>query len=214
MQRNVTLLHVEDDGATLCRIGAIFASMKGFCLSSTNLLSAGLSALEEKPDVLLVDIKLPDGDGTDLIRAVKERNLNTKILVLSSLRDEYNVVNAITLGANGYITKESSPRDIVKSVNDVLSGGCPLSSVVASHLVKIAQDNCRQINKDFSNLTPREIDVLWGIAKGLSYSDIAYHLSVSKQTIPSHIKKIYKKLGVNTRGEAVFEASQRGIIAL
>jgi DNA-binding NarL/FixJ family response regulator len=177
------------------------------------------------PKVLLTDLQLPDGHGTELIREVRHRFPETEIMVVSILGDEESVISAITAGATGYLLKDAVPTDIAATVRELCAGHSPISASIARFIVRRTQGQAQGTAQaqtkasplpalNTAKLTPREIDILWGIAKGFSYADIADHLGLSRQTVPGHIKSIYRKLEVNTRGEAVFEALQQGLIRL
>ena len=154
----------------------------------------------------------------ELIREVKQRNGTTEIMVISILGDEESVISAILVGANGYLLKDAFPTDIADTVRNLLRGHSPISASIARFIVRRTQGgpgtNSRVSDLNTAKLTRREIDILWGIAKGFSYAEIAGHLGLSRQTVPGHIKNIYRKLEVHTRGEAVFEALQQGLIRL
>jgi DNA-binding NarL/FixJ family response regulator len=141
--------------------------------------------------------------------------------VISILGDEESVISAVTVGATGYLLKDAFPTDIAATVRDLFAGHSPISASIARFIVRRTQGQSQEQAKapplpalNTAKLTPREIDILWGIAKGFSYADIADHLGLSRQTVPGHIKSIYRKLEVNNRGEAVFEALQQGLIRL
>lgn len=153
----------------------------------------------------------------DLIRDVRQHSQTTEILVISILGDEESVISAILLGANGYLLKDALLTDIADTVRDLMRGHSPISASIARFIVKRTQgvkDPVVGTDLNTAKLTAREIDILWGIAKGFSYGDIADYLGISRQTVPGYIKNIYRKLEVNTRGEAVFEALQQGLIKL
>jgi DNA-binding CsgD family transcriptional regulator len=117
----------------------------------------------------------------------------------------------------GYLLKDAFPTDIAATVRDLVAGHSPISASIARFIVRRTQNTPEPPPGPALNttkLTPREIDILWGIAKGFSYAEIASHLGLSRQTVPGHIKNIYRKLEVHTRGEAVFEAVQQGLIKL
>jgi DNA-binding NarL/FixJ family response regulator len=138
-------------------------------------------------------------------------------MVISILGDEESVISAIMVGATGYLLKDAFPTDIAATVHDLVAGHSPISASIARFIVRRTQGQPGRSPSpplNTTKLTPREIDILWGIAKGFSYADIAGHLGLSRQTVPGHIKSIYRKLEVNTRGEAVFEALQQGLIRL
>jgi DNA-binding NarL/FixJ family response regulator len=224
----ISVLLVEDDAPTRWRLHDALAAAS-FEVTSAATLAEARAALavsdRPAPKVLLTDLQLPDGHGTELIREVRQRFPDTEIMVISILGDEESVISAITVGATGYLLKDAFPTDIAATVRDLFAGHSPISASIARFIVRRTQGqgqgNLQGQTKapplpalNTAKLTPREIDILWGIAKGFSYADIADHLGLSRQTVPGHIKSIYRKLEVNTRGEAVFEALQQGLIRL
>jgi len=215
--QEITILLVEDDPPTLWRLQDALVKA-GFDVAAAATLGEARASLAARvPRVLLTDLQLPDGHGVDLIREVRQRHPATEIMVISALGDEETVISAITVGATGYILKDAFPSDIAATVRDLVAGHSPISASIARFIVRRTQVQAeppRGPEIDTAKLTPREIDILWGIAKGFSYAEIASHLGMSKQTVPGHIKSIYRKLEVHTRGEAVFEAVQQGLIKL
>jgi DNA-binding NarL/FixJ family response regulator len=215
--KEITILLVEDDPPTLWRLQDALAKA-GFDVAAAATLGDARASLAARiPRVLLTDLQLPDGHGLELIRETRQRHPNTEIMVISSLGDEETVVSAITVGATGYILKDAFPSDLAATVRDLVAGHSPISASIARFIVRRTQAQAvpppgPELNT--AKLTPREIDILWGIAKGFSYAEIATHLGMSNQTVPGHIKSIYRKLEVHTRGEAVFEAVQQGLIKL
>lgn len=212
----ITVLLVEDDAPTRERMRNALAGEPGFSVTEAGSLAQARAALQQgAPDVLLTDLQLPDGHGVDLIREIRARFPATEIMVISILGDEESVIAAISVGATGYLLKDAFPTDIAATVRELVAGHSPISASIARFIVRRAQrepDAATHQQLNTARLTPREIDILWGIAKGFSYADIAAHLGLSRQTVPGHIKSIYRKLEVNTRGEAVFEALQQGLI--
>jgi DNA-binding NarL/FixJ family response regulator len=212
-----TILLVEDDAPTSWRLQDAL-SKAGYQVRAAGTLAEARAALAENaPKVLLTDLQLPDGHGVDLIRETRARFPETEIMVISVLGDEGSVISAITVGATGYLLKDAFPTDIAATVRDLVAGHSPISASIARFIVRRTQASAEPppgppLNT--TKLTPREIDILWGIAKGFSYAEIASHLGMSRQTVPGHIKSIYRKLEVHTRGEAVFEAVQQGLIKL
>jgi DNA-binding NarL/FixJ family response regulator len=219
--QEITILLVEDDPPTLWRLQDALVKA-GFDVAPAATLSEARASLTSRvPRVLLTDLQLPDGHGVDLIREMRQRHPDTEIMVISSLGDEETVISAITAGATGYILKDAFPSDITATVRDLVAGHSPISASIARFIVRRTQTQAgspaeppRGPEIDTARLTPREIDILWGIAKGFSYAEIATNLGMSRQTVPGHIKSIYRKLEVHTRGEAVFEAVQQGLIKL
>ena len=214
----IEVLLVEDDAPTRWRLqDALSASSEFAVTAAATLAEARLSLASTPPRVLLTDLRLPDGHGLDLIRETRQRHPETEIMVISILGDEESVIAAIREGATGYLLKDAFPTDIAATVRDLVAGHSPISASIARFIVRRTQAQASvavQPALNTARLTPREIDILWGIAKGFSYADIAGHLGLSRQTVPGHIKNIYRKLEVNTRGEAVFEALQQGLIRL
>ncbi|MBO3758403.1 response regulator transcription factor [Ciceribacter sp. L1K22] len=214
----IQVLVVEDDAPVRWRVCDALRGAEEFAVEEAANLEEARQFLSANPvRVLLSDLRLPDGSGIDLIRAVRQKYPEAEIMVISILGDEESVIAAITAGANGYLLKDAFPADVVETVRDLVAGHSPISASIARFIVRHSQGAGRSQATTALNtakLTPREIDILWGIAKGFSYSDIADHLGISRQTVPGHIKNIYRKLEVNTRGEAVFEAVQQGLIKL
>ena len=217
LPQEITILLLEDDPPTLWRLQDALVKA-GFDVAATATLAEARASLAARvPRVLLTDLQLPDGHGVDLIREVRQRHPDTEIMVISALGDEETVISAITVGATGYILKDAFPSDIAATVRDLVAGHSPISASIARFIVRRTQTSVeppRGPEIDTAKLTPREIDILWGIAKGFSYAEIASNLGMSRQTVPGHIKSIYRKLEVHTRGEAVFEAVQQGLIKL
>jgi DNA-binding NarL/FixJ family response regulator len=213
----ISILLLEDDAPTLWRLQDALTSA-GYRVRAAGTLAEARAALSDTaPKVLLTDLQLPDGHGVDLIRETRQRFPDTEIMVISILGDEESVISAITVGATGYLLKDAFPTDIAATVRDLVAGHSPISASIARFIVRRTQNNPEPPPGPALNtakLTPREIDILWGIAKGFSYAEIAGHLGLSRQTVPGHIKSIYRKLEVHTRGEAVFEAVQQGLIRL
>ncbi len=211
----VRILLVEDDDPTRRRLHDALAADAEFEVTAVaNLSDARAAIARQPPHVLLTDLELPDGHGTSLTAEVHASHPTVEILVISVLCDERSVVAAIASGASGYIVKDALPEDIGDTVRQVLRGESPLSAAIARYLLRRLQSPADDVPADRLGLTPREIDILWGIAKGMTYNEIADGLGISRKTVPNYIKSIYRKLEVNSRGEAVFEAISRQLIRL
>ena len=222
---------VEDDGPTRRRLRNALASDPTFDVVAADCLAAARTAIAEQvPDALVTDLELPDGHGSTLAAEVSAAHPSVAILVISVLSDEHSVVSAIASGARGYVLKDALPADLTKTVRQVLAGDSPLSPSVARYLLRRIQpheatpkpkpasgreaDKLAAAEADRIGLTQREVDILWGIAKGLSYNEIAENLGLSQKTVPNYIKSVYRKLKVNSRGEAVFEAISHNLIRM
>ncbi|GIK85950.1 MAG: response regulator transcription factor [Burkholderiales bacterium] len=212
-----TVLLLEDDPATRERLAGIVAHAPNLALAAAcGDLAGALAWLgsHPAPDVLLVDLQLPDGSGIELIRAARRMAPQAESMVISVFGDEAHVVAAIEAGATGYLLKDASAEEIATAIERLRAGEAPISSAIARHLLKRfrAQEAPAASAPSASPLTPRENEVLQLIAKGLSYQRIADTLDMSPHTVTTHIKQIYRKLAVNSRGEAVFEAMQLGLL--
>lgn len=214
-----SVLLVEDDQNTRERLASIVAAHPqlnvtaavGTCLEAQAELKKGF------PAVLLSDLGLPDGNGLDLIRFVSSHNPQTESMVITVFGDEKNVLAAIEAGASGYLLKDGDSSYIGQSIMQMLAGGSPISASIARFLLKRFKPASIEPTSSPDPrpaLTAREQAVLELVAKGFSYVEIAKTLDMSVHTATSHIKHIYRKLAVNSRSEAVFEAMQLGIIKL
>lgn len=211
--RQYSVLLVEDDDNTRARLRQIVndhdrlnvIAAVATCADAWRQFATG------RPDVLLVDLGLPDGNGADLIREFKHTSPTTEAMVITVFGDEQHVIAAIEAGASGYLLKDGSSEYVGESIMQLIAGGSPISAGIARHLLKRFQPPTPQVPEE-DLLTAREREVLELVAKGFSYNEIGDVLGMSVHTVTSHIKHIYRKLAVRSRGEAVFEAMQRGLI--
>jgi DNA-binding NarL/FixJ family response regulator len=216
VQNADSVLVVEDDGDTRRYLAqALGAGEAPYRVTTAATLREGLAALKDTPPrVLLVDLGLPDGNGLELIRAARAQSSAILPLVITVFGDEGSVIGAIEAGAQGYILKSEAPDDLREAVAQVIAGGAPISPGIASHLLRHFGESAPQGPRtaDGPRLTGREQDVLKLLVKGLLYQEVAEALAISRNTVASHVKSIYRKLEVGSRGEAVFEALSRGIV--
>ncbi|MFN3564829.1 MAG: response regulator [Burkholderiaceae bacterium] len=210
------VLIVEDEPATRERLTAIVASTAGLAVAAAVGDLAGALAAVERPQfaprVALVDLQLPDGSGIDVIRALRRHVPGSDAMVISVLGDETHVIAAIEAGATGYLLKDADADAVGASILKLIAGESPISAAIARHVLRRLHAPVQPAPPGAPRLTPREADVLRLIAKGLSYARIADALQMSPNTVPSYVKQIYRKLEVNSRGEAVFEALQLGLL--
>jgi DNA-binding NarL/FixJ family response regulator len=185
-------------------------------------------------DVLLTDLGLPDGSGLEVIRYAIRLHPHCEPLVISMFGDEDNVLASIEAGALGYIHKDAAPDDIAQTILAMRNGASPISPMIARRVLskyRNIQEKAAQTPVDAAQvaikleasqaekaprwpvlLTPREHEVLSLIARGFSYAEIARLEGISLHTVQAHIKKLYGKLAVNSKNEAVFEASRMGLL--
>jgi DNA-binding NarL/FixJ family response regulator len=185
------------------------------CFSSGKLGCARSKILQgANPDICLVDLQLPDGNGIDFIKETAEAG-DSKFLVLTVLGDRVSVLSALEAGAHGYLLKDSDERMVIKSLRQTMDGANPISPEAATHLLSVLNKTA-PVNAapSPSELSERQADVLTCFAKGLSYQETAEALNLSVHTINDHVKTIYGKLRVHSKSEAVFEALQLGWIRM
>jgi DNA-binding NarL/FixJ family response regulator len=219
----VTRVGIVDDDTVIARaLGAAVSAEPDFTLVGlAESLEEGLALVAQPLDVLLVDLGLPDGDGLELLPRLRAtpHGERCKVLVFSVFGDGRSVVRAIEQGADGYVLKGADGREAIGAIRTVLAGGAPISPAVAGHIlsrVRGAAPPRRRESKQPGTfaLTPREVGVLEQLAKGLSFKEVASAEGISYHTVTDHVKAIYRKLSVNSRGEAVFEALHHGLIDL
>jgi DNA-binding NarL/FixJ family response regulator len=218
----IGVLIVEDDALTrktLCLAVESEPALK--LLVAFDSVKPALAWLENTaPDVLMTDLGLPDGSGIEIIHACAQRHPNTDIMVVTMSSDEANVLACIEAGASGYVLKDAGKMDIARAVLDLRAGGAPMSPAIARMVLAKVRDGKKPVstvttqNATATSLTKREAAILDLIAQGDSYGEVAKLLSVSVGTVQTHIKNIYGKLSVHSRGEAVFEAHRRGLLQI
>jgi DNA-binding NarL/FixJ family response regulator len=213
----IKVMIVEDDSTfldRLCNIVAdhleyeLFAAVQDG-LSAKNILANGA------PDVLLVDIGLPDISGISVIEHASNIYPSLDIMVITVYEDEQQVIACIESGATGYLLKDGDDQEIASAILQLRSGGSPISPLIARMLLKkLCPPTLVKPQRDNQQptLSPRETEILALLAKGLSYGEIAYLLEISPHTVTTTIKKLYRKLAVHSRGEAVYEANKMGLI--
>jgi len=215
-----TILLVEDDKSTRTHLmESINTHTQLDVIAACGTLKQGLEALAtQTPDVLVTDLGLPDGSGIELIHAAREKDEAIEIMVITVFGDERNVLAAIEAGASSYLLKDGDTDYIGDAIMQLLAGESPISAAIARQLLKRYQNGnnpppeTTEVDTPKSQLTDRETEVLSCMAKGYTYNEAAVLLGMSYHTVTSHIKKIYRKLEVNSRSEAVFEAMQMGLV--
>ena len=191
------------------------ASPEFIVIGAATTLQEAKDLCAQGPEVFLIDLALPDGSGLELITHLATAVPGCKALVISVFGDVRNVVRAIELGADGYLLKGSDVSQVAAAIGTVLAGGAPLSPAVAGHILNRVRQDVRPAQvKPEARLTPREVALLESLAKGLTVKEVAAVHGISHHTVGDHVKAIYKKLAVSSRGEAIFEAAQSGLIRL
>jgi DNA-binding NarL/FixJ family response regulator len=164
-----------------------------------------------QPTVLLVDIGLPSGSGLDLIRHAAQHVPNCNVMVVTVFAEDQLVVDCIEAGASGYLLKGSSSQDIVAQIRSLIDGGSPISPTIARRLLRRLAVK-RGPSENVPTLSAQEHTVLSMSAKGYSYEEIARLLELSSHTVETYVKRVYKKLQVHSKSQALYEARKLGLV--
>lgn len=168
-----------------------------------------------QPNLLIVDVMMPGLNGLDVIRQISQRSPRTAILVLSMYADESYVLQALRLGALGYVLKQASSTDLLKAIRAVLAGRTYLSAPLSERAIAAYVERARERPADpYDSLTPREREVFQLVAEGLTTAAIAERLSISPRTAEVHRMNLMRKLGLNSHTDLVRFAIRRGVISL
>jgi NarL family two-component system response regulator LiaR len=214
-QRAIRVLVVDDHAIVRKGICALFATEDK--LDVVGEASDGREALDLalrlQPDVILMDLVMPEMDGLEAIAQINERQPEIRILVLTSFSTVDMVLPAIRAGALGYLLKDSGPQELVRAIEQVYAGNSSLHPSIARKLLEeISQPSGR--GRDGESLTDRETAVLKLVAQGYSNRDIADELTVSEATVRTHVSHILAKLELSSRTQAALYALRRGIVSL
>ena len=158
-----------------------------------------------QPDVILMDIDMPGVNGLDGLKLVKATHPDVSVLMLTVFDDHQNIFQALLNGANGYILKKTPPAKLLEYIQEASTGGAPMTASVAAQVLKMFSRINLPADKSY-NLSEREKEVLQLLVNGYSYKMIAAEMFIAMDTVRSHIKKIYDKLHVNSKSEAVAKA--------
>jgi DNA-binding NarL/FixJ family response regulator len=203
---------VEDNGRVRGSLARLIALTDGFeCVSEHGSGEEAMAALPKtKPEVVLMDINLPGINGVECVRQLKPLLPNTQVMMLTVYENTDLIFQALTAGATGYLLKQTPPNELLAAVREVHNGGSPMTGHIARKVVASFQQAGKSA-KEFENLTPREKEVLDFLAKGFLYKEIAEAMTISYDTVHTHIRKIYEKLHVRSRTEAVAKHLGRAV---
>jgi len=165
------------------------------------------------PDIIFMDIKMPGINGIQATRLIRQRHADVKVVMLTIYDDDELVIDAIRVGANGYVMKNALLNDLMTAIHSVIKGQAFLDPEVASIVLNQFKNDKLSGRADAeTSLTRRELEILEAIVSGLRDRDIAGHLHISEHTVRSHIKSIYRKLNVSSKTQAAAQAIYQGII--
>ena len=214
------VLVVEDEPLIQQRLARILAQL-GYqpdmlCFAST-LAAARQLAAQRHYALALVDLGLPDGNGTALIAALRAQDATMGILVISAWSTEEAILQALRAGATGYLLKERDDLEVMLSIRSVLRGGAPIDPFIARRIIaELQAPASTEAQKDVppeAVLSSREIQILKLVADGMTNREIAETLFLSRYTVECHVKNIYRKLAVPSRTKAISEARARGLLS-
>jgi DNA-binding NarL/FixJ family response regulator len=168
-------------------------------------------AAKLKPDVVLMDLKMPGVDGIEATRQITEADPNVKVLILTTFETDSNVIQALKAGASGYVLKDSTADAIASSVIAVMSGERVMASAVANRVLEMLT-GASTPKEFYDGLTNREIEILKMLANGMANKQIAYRLKISEKTVRNHVSNMYEKLGIYDRSQAVLYAVRKGLV--
>ena len=207
MNTRIRLLLADDHPPLRAGLAAIFQAQPDFQIVAQASSGAEAVALgaREKPDVCILDLRMPGGDGVETTRALIAQDPCARVLILTTYDHEEDIFRALEAGARGYLLKDATSEELLVAVRHVHLGGRHLPPAIAARLAE------RLIRP---TLTPREMDVLRLVARGRSNKEIATAMFVSEETVKTHVKALFLKLDVHDRAEAVSVAAKRGLLRL
>ena len=201
---------VEDDAGTRRLLVEVVNPIPGFrCVAHCDCAETAIEKLPGKsPAIVLMDLKLPGASGIECVRQLKPRMPATHFLMLTTYEEANEIFEALAAGAIGYLLKREAPDKLVAALHEVLEGGSPMSSIVARKVVQ-SFSQPRGASPEVEQLSDRERQVLELLARGQFYKEIADTLGIAKNTVHSYIRRIYEKLHVRSRMEAVAKLGGR-----
>ncbi len=201
---SITVSLVEDDAQARDILTEWIHGADGFkCVGVHENAETALAALpQEKPSVVLMDINMPGISGIECVRLLKPQMPTTQFVMLTVYEDPDHIFKALSSGASGYLLKRTPRAELLAAVKDVYAGGSPMSSNIARKIVQSFQRFSPSLAEP-DNLSPREREVLELLARGYLYKEIAESLHISRPTVNTHIRRIYEKLHVRSRSQAV-----------
>lgn len=165
-----------------------------------------------KPDVILMDLNMPKMSGLEVIKALNEKNNSVPIIILTTFNDDNLIMEGLSLGAKGYLLKDTTRQELIRTVDSAIRGEILLQPEISKSIFSSKKEQ-KQSNNSFNiAITERELFVLQAIARGCTSKEIAIDMGISERTVKAHLTNIYSKLKVDSRSEAVAVAIEQGII--
>jgi DNA-binding NarL/FixJ family response regulator len=213
----IRVVVVEDDPQFCAAFVAAIQAAPDLALAgvATRRDAALVLLAEPAAEVLLVDLGLPDGSGIDVIRAAQLAWPGCEVVVTTAFADEAHVMEAIEAGASGYLLKDSSPENVADEIRSLHRGGSPISPLIARRVLqrlRRSEPAAQPLQTQTATLSARETQVLELVAKGFAYDEIAQRMQVTRHTVLTFVRRIYAKLEVNSKVEAVNEGRRKGLL--
>jgi DNA-binding NarL/FixJ family response regulator len=178
---------------------------------ATDGADAVKQALKVKPDVVLMDLKMPNVDGIEATRQILAQLPLTTVLILTTFEADNHVIQALKAGARGYVLKDSDAAAIVSSIVAVVSGESVMAGAVANRVLEMLT-GASTPKEFYDGLTAREVEILKLMATGMANKQIAFRLKISEKTVRNHVSNMYEKLGIYDRSQAVLYAVRKGLV--
>ena len=206
----ITVSIVEDNEELRGTLGRVLNRAEGFrCLSQYGDAETALEGLsKDRPEVVLMDINLPGMNGVECVRLLKQATPQILVIMLTVYEDTENIFNALAAGASGYLLKRTKTTELLEAIREVHRGGSPMTTHIARKVVQSFQ-KAGPSAQATENLSQREQEVLDCLSQGFLYKEIAEKLGISYETVHTYIRRIYEKLQVRTRTEAVAKFLKR-----
>jgi NarL family two-component system response regulator LiaR len=215
MSEEIRILLADDHAVVREGLRALIETEQGMTLVGE--AADGVEAVQKsralEPDVILLDLVMPRKGGIEAIREIKEQNPRARILVITSFAEDDKVFPAIKAGAQGYLLKDSSPRELIKAIHDIHQGQPSMHPTIARKLMREIQ-RASELPMAEEPLTEREVEVLSLVAQGLTNQEIADRLFVSERTVRSHVSSVLRKLHLANRTQAALYALREGYASL
>ncbi|WP_205756838.1 response regulator [Solilutibacter silvestris] len=216
-----SILIVEDDPAMQARLRGLMHEVAGAEADiriAADLASAEIRLREQRPTLALVDVRLPDGSGIDLIQRMQQDSPETQAVIVSAFAEEETILAALRAGAIGYLLKDREDIELVLSLRSLQRGGAPIDPMIARRILAMVPAAAPTRAAEPADAMPipqlsaRECEMLQWVAQGLSNRDIAARMNLSRLTVEGYAKIIYRKLAVKSRTAAVYEARTLGLL--
>ena len=213
-QRPLRVILIDDHSLFRAGLAELLSRKNIDVIASVCDGNEGIKKVEElKPDVVLLDIRMPEPNGLEVLKILKAQNDQLAVIMVTTSREDADVATAMKLGAQGYLLKDMEPDELITSLNSIRNGEIVVAPNLAGVLARVVQgkDDTAAANDALSTLTPREKQIIFQLAKGGSNKAIARELNISDGTVKLHVKSILRKLNIHSRVEAAVIAVQYGL---